>query len=229
MKYLILGDGQLGGEIQKQTNWNYISRKKDKIDFTKSNTYINSIKYYDVIINCIAYTNTIHNEKEPHWSVNYTGVIDLVNICNKYNKKLVQISTDYIYANSHPEADENDIPIHLNNWYTYTKLLSDGYVQAKSENYLLIRTSFRLKPFPFKAGWLDHLTNADYIDIIGDLIIKLIYKNEQGVFNIGTEIKTLYGLAKQTTPDCIPIMDDHKFIRPHDITMNISKLKNTLS
>jgi len=228
IKYLILGDGQLGTEIRKQTNWDYISRKKDGIDFTISDTYYNIVKEYNTIINCIAYTNTMHNEKEPHWSVNYKGVIDLVNNCNLYKKKLIQISTDYIYANSAPESSETDVPVHLNNWYTYTKLLSDGYVQAKSNNYLLIRTHFRPRPYPWKKAWLDLLNNADYVDVISELIIKLIKKNEQGIFNVGTEIKTLYELAKQTVPDCVPIMDDHKFLRPLDVTMNINKLKNIL-
>jgi len=230
MKCLILGDGQLGTEIRKQTNWDYISRKKNNIDFTILNSYKHIVleTHYDTIINCIAYTNTIHNKKEPHWNVNYVGVIDLVDICNKYNKKLIQISTDYIYANSYPEASETDVPVHLNNWYTYTKLLSDGYVQAKSKNYLLIRTHFRPKPYPWKKAWLDLLNNADYVDIITNLIIKLINKKEEGVFNVGSEIKTLYSLAKQTVPECLPIMDDHKFLRPLDVTMNINKLKNIL-
>ena len=32
LKVLILGDGLLGSEIGKQTEWDYISRKKDGID-----------------------------------------------------------------------------------------------------------------------------------------------------------------------------------------------------
>ena len=31
MKIVILGDGLLGSELVKQTNWDYISRKKDGI------------------------------------------------------------------------------------------------------------------------------------------------------------------------------------------------------
>ena len=34
MRVLIIGDGLLGSEIIKQTGWDYISRKKDQIDFT---------------------------------------------------------------------------------------------------------------------------------------------------------------------------------------------------
>ena len=44
---LILGDGLLGTELVKQTGWDYISRKKDGIDFKDIKTYQpqNSIIY----------------------------------------------------------------------------------------------------------------------------------------------------------------------------------------
>ena len=37
MKVVVLGDGLLGSEIIKQTNWEYISRKKDNFDLTDYN------------------------------------------------------------------------------------------------------------------------------------------------------------------------------------------------
>ena len=47
---LILGDGLLGSELHKQTGWDYISRKKDGIDFTDIDSYKNYIlDYYEVI------------------------------------------------------------------------------------------------------------------------------------------------------------------------------------
>ena len=137
MSKLILGDGLLGKEIVKQTGWNYISRKEHDIDFTKPETYDYLIKTFDVIVNCIAHTDTYDKDRQKHWDINYKGVIDLVDICNKYNKKLIHISTDYIYTNSKEEASEEDVPVHCDNWYGYTKLLSDSYVQVKSNNYLL--------------------------------------------------------------------------------------------
>ena len=63
MKNLILGDGLLGSELVKQTGWNYISRKKDGIDFTDYSTYEYLLESYNEIINCIAYTDTYSGEK----------------------------------------------------------------------------------------------------------------------------------------------------------------------
>ena len=49
---LILGDGLLGSELHKQTGWDYISRKKDGIDFTDIDSYKNYILDYYEVINC---------------------------------------------------------------------------------------------------------------------------------------------------------------------------------
>jgi len=230
MKYLILGDGKLATELHKQTGWDYISRKKDGIDFTIPSTYDKHILEYDVIINCIANTNTQDNTKNANWYVNYLGVISLVDICNIYNKKLVHMSTDYLYSGSNSNASEEDVPVHVNNWYCYTKLLADGYVQAMAGNYLMIRTSFKLKPYPWPEAWYDIATNADYIDIISHYIIKLIECDASGIYNVGTEIKSFYQLAMQTRSDVRSSFDDDddNYHRPHDVTMNLTKMKNKL-
>ena len=47
MRKLILGDGLLGSEIYRQSDWDYISRKKDKIDFREPNSYKNYLKELD--------------------------------------------------------------------------------------------------------------------------------------------------------------------------------------
>jgi dTDP-4-dehydrorhamnose reductase len=60
MKVLVLGDGKLGSEIINQTNWNYISRKKDGFDFTNAKDITKALiedhhgiiftKKYDIVI-----------------------------------------------------------------------------------------------------------------------------------------------------------------------------------
>ena len=142
MKVLVLGDGLLGSELVKQTDWDYISRKKDGIDFTAIETYKHMLDNYDEVINCIAYTNTYDDDRNLYWKVNYEGVANLVDLCNIFEKKMIHISTDYLYTYSKVGATENDVPVHCSNWYGYTKLLADGYVQLKSSNFLLSIFSF---------------------------------------------------------------------------------------
>lgn len=215
-KILVLGDGLLGSEIIKQTNWDYISRKKDGLNVEEFNgenilTFVKKFIKYDIIINCIAHTNTYSKERYLHWKINYEFVYKLVNICNLNQIKLVHISTDYIYSNSINNASETDVPVHCNNWYGYTKLLSDGLVQLLSNDYLLCRCTHKPRPFPYDNAWVDQIGNFDYSDEISKLILILINKNANGVYNIGTDLKTMFELASQTkkvtesfSPDYVP-------------------------
>mgnify|MGYP003135252171 CR=1 FL=1 len=224
---LILGDGLLGTELKKQTGWDYISRKKDGIDFTDFLSYRELIKDYDEIVNCIAYTNTYDSDKDKHWKVNYEGVSHLVKLCNLLDKKLVHISTDYIYTNSKEEASEEDVPVHCQNWYGYTKLLADGYIQLKSNNFLLLRGTHKQEPFPYDKAWLNQVGNFDYVSVISDLVIKLINKNCTGIYNVGTEIKSMYELAKRTQSDVRCDMYLHPHI-PKNVTMNLNKMEKEI-
>jgi dTDP-4-dehydrorhamnose reductase len=225
MSILVLGDGLLGSELIKQTGWDYISRKKNGFDFTKIETYIYLLKGYNIVINCIACTDTYSNDKTKHWNVNYKAVADLVSFCNINQIKVIHISTDHVYTNSEPNASEETVPQHLGTWYGYTKLLGDAHVQMASNNYLVIRESHKPYPFPYKQAWDDQVTNGDYVHTIASLIIKLINNNASGVYNVGTEEKTWYSLTKEefnTIPSNSPIN------APDNITMDLTKLNNEI-
>ena len=233
---LVLGDGLLGSEIVRQTSWDYISRKKDSFEVNYGENFLDYnykfnefLRPYDTIVNCIACTDTYNSNKELHWDLNYKFVRDLIEHCNHNSKKLIQISTDYLYSNSNPtKRSEEDVPVHCSNWYGYTKLLSDGLVQLSCRDYLLIRTSFKPRPFPFDKSLLQ-FGNFDYVDTIAELIIKLIEKNSKGIYNVGTEKKTMNDLAKVTREDVYS--DNYTRIHPSfplDVTMNVSKLNKEL-
>jgi dTDP-4-dehydrorhamnose reductase len=230
-KIVILGDGLLGSELVKQTGWDYISRKKDKFDIRDYESYpkfflenYNSVAWwskYDVIVNCIANTSTYSYDKTLHWDINYKSVIKLTDFCSKYKIKLVHISTDYVYTNSVNNASEIDVPIHGNNWYSYTKLLGDSYVQLNEDN-LILRGTHKQQPFPYDKAWIDQIGNFDYVDVIASLVKQLIKKEATGLYNVGTELKTMYDLAG----DVIPIFSPET--APKNVSMNINKLKNAI-
>jgi hypothetical protein len=60
---LVIGDGLLGSEIVKQTGWNYVSRKKNKLPLDRLMGII-LCDDSNVIINCIANTDTYSDDKE---------------------------------------------------------------------------------------------------------------------------------------------------------------------
>ena len=78
MKPIVLGYGLLGKEIVNQTNWDFLSRKKDGIDANDIKTMTPILSKYDTIINCIAHTDTYSKEKDQNWSVNYVFVDKLI-------------------------------------------------------------------------------------------------------------------------------------------------------
>lgn len=226
MRTVILGAGLLGKEIEKQTDWDCFSRDVHGVDITKPYTYKHLVEKYNQVVNCIGYTVTRQPEREPAWSVNYTGVMDLVDLCNKFGTKLIHISTDFIYARSPKAAKETDCPVHFDNWYTYSKLLADAYIQARCKDYLLIRTSFKARPFPYDGAFLKRVGNFDYVDIIAGLIIDLVDAGAEGVYNVGTKRKTMLDLARQTRADVSVITDD---VCPSDTTMDLTRMKQKLS
>ena len=227
MKIVVLGDGLLGKEIINQTGWDYYSRKKDNLNIDNIVTWSHLLLPYDVVVNCIAYTKTYDDNKQQHWDINYKAVAELVDYCNNHNKKLIHISTDYIYANSFQNADEElTVPAHIETWYGYTKLLGDAYVQLKSKNYLICRESHKPFPFPYTEAWDDLETNGDFVNVIAELIIKLINKDAKGVFNVGTEPKTIYDLAISKGFNVESV--NSPFNVPMNTTMNLNKLENFL-
>lgn len=238
MKFLVLGDGILGTEIVKQTGWDYISRKKDNFNITNPETYSSyfidcyegvafTVKY-DCIINCIAYTDTYSHDRDINWEVNYKGVFNLINFCNTWNIKLVHISTDYMFANCIKEdPSEQDVPVHAENWYSYTKLLADGLIQLLSKKYLVCRCTHKPYPFPYKKVFSDRIGNFDYTPKIANLIIDLIKLQATGVYNVGTYKKTMKELVTQENPDIECIDTPSGF--PKKTSMNIDKLKNFLN
>ena len=240
---LILGDGLLGSELVKQTGWDYVSRKnnksytKYKFDITNPNSFngnLNEVydgcamaKKYDVIINCIAHTDTYSTDKDLHWKVNYEGVNNLIEFCNEWKIKLVHISSDYIYTHSVENAKEDDVPVHCRNWYGYTKLLSDGLVQLRCDDYLLLRGTHKVEPFTYDSAWSNQVGNFDYVSTMSEIIVKLINKDCKGVYNIGTQTKSMYELAKKTKLNVKCDKNQPENV-PKNVTMNLGKLKKII-
>lgn len=227
MKVIVLGDGLLGSEIINQTNWNYISRGKDQIEALNFSNWSNLLDEFETVVNCIAYTKTYEENFENNWQINLEFLDKLIDYCNLKEKKLVHISTDYIYSNSVENATEKDIPVHLNTWYGYTKLVGDALVQLRCKKHLVCRLSHKPNPFPYDNAWIDIKTNCDYVDIISELVIKLINSKSTGVYNVGTEVKSIYELAKKTKSEVRP--SNKPYQSPSDTSMNINKLKNKLN
>ena len=203
MNPVILGDGVLGKELKTQTGWDYISRRKDGFDALNPNfQHLISQEHgvifypkYDVVINCIANTNSYSDDLQSHLDINYKFVIALTVFCKEWKIKLVHISTEFVYANNKKNAfdwslaKESDLPLPSNNHYAKTKLLADQYISLMSDKYLICRGLHKSNDFSPSQVW-DIKTCGDKVKHIAPLIIKLINKNATGIFNVGTGYKS---------------------------------------
>ena len=224
-KILVLGDGLLGRELVKQNQWDYISRRKNRVDMFSLISLIKE-NSHDVIVNCIANTDTYSRDEDSMVEVNYKFVVKLVEEINRLGKKLVQISTDYLYTYSEEDVTEEGVPVHCNTWYGYTKLLADGYIESFSENYLISRMTHKCEPFPYDEAWVNQIGNFDYVKKQTKRLTKLIDNDITGIVNIGGKKKSMYELAKQTKKN---IEKNHcEFPVPGNITMNLDKLNNIM-
>lgn len=221
MKILILGDGLLGSELHSQTGWDIASRKLGNLDINDWMGLANLISLYDVVVNCIAHTDSYSKDKTNHWDINYRFASDISDICNNESVKLVHISTEFVYANNPCPPTEEDLPIPDNTWYAYTKLLADEYIKLNNSYYLICRELHKPNPFPYPEVW-DVQTCGDTVDKIASLIVNLINKDADGVFNVGTGEKNLSKLAPNSKITAPP---------PHvplDTRMDLSKLNSFL-
>lgn len=217
--FVILGNGLLGTELKKQTGWKSVTRADNGFDVLDSFLYGRYLNGYECIVNCTGFTKG-HSDKRANLDLNFRAVIELADYCAKHNKKYVHISTDIVYAGSVHSASERDVPVHARNWYAYSKLLADGYVQEVCENYLLIRTAFKPRPFPYKVAF-PKVGNFDYVDVIAGLIVELIEGGARGVYNVGTRYKTMTSHAQETVPD-IESDDNHELV---DVSMSLEKMQ----
>ncbi len=228
-KVLILGDGILGKELHTQTGWDYISRSKDGFDalnpdFHHLITHEHGVIFYpkyDTVINCIANTNSYSDDMQSHLDINYKFVVALTDFCNKWDIKLVHISTEYVYANNPSPAKETDLPLPDNTWYAKTKLLADQYISLIGDNYLICRELHKANDVNPSKVW-NVRTTGDRVKNIAPLIIKLINKKATGIYNVGTGDKTY----KDIFPEGRSINRPSHV--PHDTRMCLNKLTEFL-
>lgn len=223
---IILGDGLLGSAVIGQTGWQYVSRSKDGIDITKPGWKQHIPSDTTEIINLIANTNTYSGNWNKMFDVNYRAVISLVDFCNQRGIKLIHYSTDYVYIDSRHPAKETFKAKPQKTPYAMSKLLADEYIVKHCDNYLICRGSQKPDPFPYDKGFTDVIGNFDYPDNIAELFIQLIRENATGIYNIGTDPKSVYELAQQTNQNVKPTEAPEDF--PKDLTMDLTKMKHFL-
>lgn len=208
MKIVLFGgSGTLGTELQQVFSKDDIiapsSQDVNICNFEDVKKCIEEVRP-DIIIHTAAVINNIEVERSPDHAL-HTNIIGSANIaaqCNKYNIRLVYISTDYIYSGNKGSYIESD-DINPVNLYAWTKL--GGECSTKCVNdHLIIRTSFGTNKFPYTHAFTNQYTSKDYVDVIAPMIAKAVMSNSTGVINIGTNKKTMHEYAMKRNNNTQP-------------------------
>ena len=223
---IVLGDGLLGSAVIGQTGWMYISRSKDDIDIRRPSTWKSLIPNGTTeIINLIANTDTYSDDARNMYDINYSAVVELVRFCNNRNIKLVHYSTDYVYEGSTTNAKETykEKPT---SHYAVSKWLADKYIMQHCNNFLICRGSQKPDPFPYDTAFDDIMGNFDYPDTIAEIFVQMIKADAKGLYNIGTETKSIHDLALKTHPTVSRAAAPSHM--PKDVTMDLTKMTEFL-
>lgn len=234
------GTGRLGKELLSLVD-GILPLSSQDLDITDRAAVLHFIDEYKphVIVHAAAYTDVFGAEsnKEKAWAVNVEGTRNIAEAAQHSDAYLIHISTDYVFSGETGNYREDDPLGSVVNYYSLTKLIAEEAAR-KSENLLIIRTSFRPREFAYPRAFADVYTSQDYVDIIAPEIALVIEnigeidhwfreKNiKQCILHIGTERKSVYELAKRRRPDVIEgFKSEANVVLPDDVSLNTDRWK----
>ncbi len=139
-------------------------------------------------------------EKGNAWRINVEGTRNVADACLVSKKKLIYISTDFVFDGTREIYLEGDIPNPLN-WYAKTKYEGEKIVQALKTPWIITRIASpyraqferldffrailkRLQEGLGVAAVTDHKFTPTFIDDIAFAIDALIKNNSEGIFHV---------------------------------------------
>jgi len=146
------------------------------------------------------------------WGANVFGTKNIIDACQKSSKKLIYISTDFVFDGKKETYSEEDIPNPIN-WYGKTKYEGEKIVQQLSIPWIIARIAY-----PYRANFIkkdfvrglidkfqnkenlqmvsDHIMTPSFIDDIAYALHALIKNNSTGIFHVvGSEFVSPYEVA----------------------------------
>lgn len=139
-------------------------------------------------------------EQGEAWRINVEGTRNVASACLETNKKLIYISTDFVFDGTKEVYSEEDIPNPIN-WYARTKYEGERIVQSLKTPWIIARIAYpyranftkldffrailkRLQDGLPVAAITDHIFTPTYIDDIAFALDTLINNNSQGIFHV---------------------------------------------
>lgn len=224
-RYLVTGGwGKLGSELKGKLDASMPTKAEMNIlDLAAIEHWLNKSAAGTILhLAAISDVRLADTNKRLSYETNVHGTAQVAEAARRFNKKIIYISTDYVFPGTRGNYSEDAEPSPAN-WYGFTKYAGELEIQTRTDNYLIIRTSFRPHNWPFKTAYDNVFTSADYTDIIAQEILQALKLDLRGIIHIGTPKKTLFQLAKQRNPDILPETAPADF--PHNKDLCIDRWK----
>ena len=98
----------------------------------------------DVVVNCAAWTavDAAESQEGPAFAVNAVGPANIARAASAIGARMVQISTDYVFAGDATQPYVHDAPLAPASAYGRSKAAGEWAVAANTADYLLVRTAW---------------------------------------------------------------------------------------
>ena len=239
MKILITGgDGEFCKHLVAQAIFidgihTFLTPTKKELDVRNIESvdkYVKShLEDFDYVIHSAAITRPmVIHEDNPSLSIqtNIIGTSNVVLICERYNKKIVYISTDYVYEGTVGNYKEKDTMKPFTK-YGWSKLGGECAVQMY-DNHLILRMAMNRKPFPHPKALKDMRKSLMYIEDAAKATLQLL--DEVGIINVGGKSQSVYDFVKEENTDVEPIYlkDISDVNMATDCSMDTTKMKEVI-
>lgn len=195
----------------------------------------------------------ILGEEGGAWQVNVRGTENIAEAGSKSGKRIVYISTDFVFDGTKESYLESDQPNPLS-WYGYTKFLGEERLLEKDQNVTIVRISYpyrkeyhEKKDFVHKMkevmlqkheiyGLTDHIFTPTFVDDIAGALQLLLARDLPGIYHVvgDTSLTTLK--AAGMIADCFKIKAEiipltravyfkDRAFRPFKLALNNDKIQ----
>ena len=225
MKVLLLGgSGNLGKHLSlkmSERNIEFHSPTSQQCNLKKLHEI--HFRNVDIVIHSAGFVNTIEAENNPDKCIdtNVIGTNNVVRICRKLNKRLVYISSEYVFSGKDsPYTNQSGVdPVNV---YGMTKACGELLVKTLT-NYAIIRAPFiRDVVFNHPKAFSNQYTSRQYVHQITDNILDISLSDEIGIKHVVGKYQSVLDLAKETREDVegIEVPENLKTVLPLELELS---------
>jgi len=141
------GNGMLGKDMLatlRDRGEDAVGLDRDELDITDAEATRPALDGFDVVVNCAAWTAVDHAEEHEAeaFAVNAVGAANLSRAARAAGAKIVQISTDYVFAGDATEPYAEGAAPAPRSAYGRTKAAGEWAVRAENPDHLVVRTAW---------------------------------------------------------------------------------------